>query len=287
MRYRQTTEPITQIARELGVEAIVEGAVARSGNRVTVTVQLIDATEDRHLWARRYDRDVKDLLSVEAELSQQIARQVGSTLVAPRHVDTAMSRPVDPQVHELCLLGRYHWNKRTAADLAKAADYYQQAIKIDSHYAPAYAGLAAAYALLPQYASTEVAESYAKAGAAARQALELDDTLPEAHATLAFVVLVGPNWKQSEGEFRRAIELNPSYATAHHWYSFYFVFSNRIDEALAEMEAARQLDPLSAIINADGGHLLYAARRYDQARLVCGVPSSLRPTWANRTRLWR
>jgi len=266
MRYRQTNEPITQIARELGVEAIVEGAVARFGNRVTVTVQLIDATEDRHLWARKYDRDAKDLLSVEAELSQEIASQVGGTLAGQRMVSAANARPVDPQVHELCLLGLYHWNKRTAADLTKAADYYQQAIDRDSKYAPAYAGLAASYALLPQYTSIGNQECYTKSAAAARRALELDDTLAEAHATAGFVELVGPNWKQSEHEFRRAIELNPSYATAHHWISFYFVFSNQIHMALAEMEAARQLDPLSAIINADEGHLLYVARRYEEAK---------------------
>ena len=266
MRYKQTHEPITQIARALGVEAIVEGAVARSGDRVTVTVQLIDATEDRHLWARSYTRDVKDLLGVETELSQEIASQVGGALAAPRHPDEAASRPVDPQVHELCLLGRYHWNQRTAAGLEKSADYYQQAIQRDPSYAPAYAGLAAAYAILPQYASIDRQASYAKAAAAARQALELDGNLAEAHATLAFVVLVGPHWKQSEPEFRRALELNPNDATAHHWFALYLLFSNRIDAALAEMEAARRLDPLSAIINADEGHLLYVSRRYPEAR---------------------
>jgi len=266
MRYKQTDEPLTQIARELGVEAIVEGGVTRSGNRVTVTVQLIDATEDRHLWARKYDRDVKDLLNVEAELSQEIASQVGGTLATERVPEAANSGPVDPQVHELCLLGRYHWNKRTAAGLAKAADYYQQAINRDPKYAPAYAGLAAAYALLPEYTSARIRECHAKAAAAVQHALELDDTLAEAHTTAGFIALLGPNWNESEGEFRRAIELNPSYATAHHWFSFYFLFANRNDAALSEMEAARQLDPLSAIINADDGSFLYAARRYDEAK---------------------
>ena len=192
MRYRETNQPLSQIARELGVEAIVEGAVARAGNRVTVTVQLIDATADRHLWALRYDRDVKDLLSVEAELSQEIANQVGGTLAAQHVAGTTRSRPVDPQVHELCLLGLYHWNRRTAADLASAADYYQQAISRDPNYAPAYAGLAAADALLPQYTSVGIEQSYTKATRAARQAMELDDTLAEAHTTLAFILLAGP-----------------------------------------------------------------------------------------------
>jgi TolB-like protein/DNA-binding winged helix-turn-helix (wHTH) protein/Tfp pilus assembly protein PilF len=268
MRYKQTSEPITQIARELGVEAIVEGAVARSGNRVMVTVQLIDATEDRHLWAQKYDRNLGDLLGMEAELSQEIASQVGGTLSAQHDVKITRSHPVDPQVHDLCLMGRFHWNKRTAADLAKSADYYRQAIDRDPHYAPAYAGLANAYALLPHFNSVEMRESFAKADAAAHHALELDDTLAEAHATLGLIPLTdgASNWTQSEHEFRRALELNPNYATAHHWFAFYLFFSDRQDEALAEMEHARQLDPLSAIINADEGSFLYAARRYEEAK---------------------
>jgi TolB-like protein/Tfp pilus assembly protein PilF len=266
MRYRQTTEPIRQIARELGVEAIVEGGVARSGNRVTVTVQLIDATEDRHLWAQRYDRDVGDLLAMEAQLSQEIASKVGGTLNAQQVAKIAPPRPVDAQVYELCLLGRYHWNKRTAADLAKSVEYYQQAIARDAAHAPAYAGLANAYAIWPHYDRVEMADSYAKAAAAAHRALELDDNLAEAHATLGFLGLGKPGWMRMEREFRRAIELNPNYATAHHWFAFYLVFSGRRDEALAEIGRAREIDPLSAIINADEGHFLYGARRYEQAR---------------------
>jgi TolB-like protein/DNA-binding winged helix-turn-helix (wHTH) protein/Tfp pilus assembly protein PilF len=267
MRYKQANEPITRIARELGVEAIVEGAVARSGNHVMVTVQLIDATEDRHLWAQKYDRDVKDLLVVEGELAQEIASQVGSTLAAQKIANDAVSRPVDPQVHELCLLGRYYWNKRTAADLAKAAEYYQRAVDRDPRYAPAHAGLATVYAISPHYNHVEIQGSFAKAAAEARQALELDDTSAEAHATLGFVALSTPVWKQSEREFRRALELNPNYATAHHWFAYYLLFSDRINEALAQIEVARKLDPLSAIINADEGQMLYAARRYDDARV--------------------
>jgi tetratricopeptide (TPR) repeat protein len=268
MRYKQTNEPITQIARELGVEAIVEGAVARSGNRVTVTVQLIDAAEDRHLWAQKYDRNVGDLLGLEAELSQQIASQVGGTLALRQNFKAAKSRPVDPQVYDLCLLGRYHWNKRTAADLTQSVEYFQQAINRDPSYAPAYAGLANAYALLPSYQSIEGRDSYAKAMAASRRALELDDTLSEAHATLGLIGLNSglPDWTQTKIELRRALELNPNFATAHHWYAYYLLSSDRLNEALAEMELARQLDPLSAIINADEGDVLYTARRYEEAK---------------------
>lgn len=267
MRYKQTSEPITQIARELGVEAIVEGAAARSGNRVTVTIQLIDATQDRHLWAQRYDRSVGDVLMMEGELSQQIASQVGATLRSQYAFRATEFRHVDPQVHELCLMGRYHLNKRTAADLKKSAEYYQQAIAADATYAPAYAGLADAYALSASYSSATVLDRYAEAAAAAHHALELDDTLAEAHATLGLIGLnKSPDWAQMEPEFRRALELNPNYAPAHHWFAFYLYFSARPSEALAQIEQARQLDPLSAVINADEGAFLYAVRRYDDAK---------------------
>ncbi len=266
MRYKQTSEPITQIARELGVEAIVEGAVARSGNRVTVTIQLIDATEDRHLWAQRYDRNVGDLLGMEAELSQEIASQVGGTLSA-RPVNLTVSA-VDPEVYELCLMGRYHWNRRTPAGLSKAIEYFQDAIRRDPNYPPAYAGLADAYLIMPSYNSVDTEDSYRKAEIAARRALQLDDTLAESHATLGMLAI--HHWfsesDQAEREFRRALQLNPNYATAHHWFSYYLIFMKRLDEALGEMELARRLDPLSPIINADEGHLLYAIGRYGKAK---------------------
>jgi TolB-like protein/DNA-binding winged helix-turn-helix (wHTH) protein/Tfp pilus assembly protein PilF len=278
MRYKQTTEPINQIARELGVEAILEGAVARSGDRVTVTVQLIDATEDRHLWAQKYDRNLSDLLGMEAELSQQIASQVGGTIRAQHVIKSPKSRPMDSQVYELCLLGRFHWNKRTAADLAKSAQYYQQAVDRDPDYAPAYAGLANAYALMPSYGSVDVRGSYAKAAAAAHHALDLDDTLAETHATLGLIALNWlPDWNRAEPELRRALELNPNYATAHHWFAFYLLQSDRSSEALAEMDVAHQLDPLSAIINADQGELLYCARRYKEARVSLRQAIELEP----------
>ncbi len=268
MRYKQTSEPITQIARELGVEAIVEGSVARSGNRVTVTVQLIDADADRHLWAQKYDRNLGDLLGLEAELSQEIASQVGGTLSSQRDIKVASARPVDPRVLDLSLMGRYHWNKRTAADLDKSAEYYRQAIARDPNYAPAYAGLAGAYALMPHYNSVEQQDSFSKAAAAAHHAIELDDTFAEAHATLGLIALSNgvSTLTQAGTELRRALDLNPNYATAHHWFAFYLFFQDQQNEALAEMERARQLDPLSAIINADEGSFLYAARRYEDAK---------------------
>jgi TolB-like protein/DNA-binding winged helix-turn-helix (wHTH) protein/Tfp pilus assembly protein PilF len=266
MQYKRTNKPISEIAHELGVDTIVEGSVARSGNRIAVTVQLIDATADRHLWAQKYERRLEDIFSVEDELSQAIASQVHSTLTARQ---LALPRPgqVDPAVYELYLLGRYHWNKRLPADFVKAETYFQQAIARDPNYAPAYAGLADVYAMAPSYSLVSIESSAAKAIAEANRALALNDGLAEAHATLGLVHLAKlSEWTRSEAEFRRALEIDPNYANAHHWLAYDLWFFGHKDEALAEISQARQLDPLSAVTNADEGHFLYAARRFDQAR---------------------
>jgi TolB-like protein/DNA-binding winged helix-turn-helix (wHTH) protein/Tfp pilus assembly protein PilF len=266
MRYRRTEEPVAQIARELGVDAIVEGAVARSGDRVSITVQLINASEDRHLWAQTYERDIADILAIEAEVSQAIAGRVGGTLglKQPRLTST---RPVDPRVYELCLIGRFHWNKHAAPDMRDAEGYYQQAIARDAAYAPAYAGLANVYVGLALHGLAPFRPSMDKAEVAARRALELDESLAEAHATLGLIVLhTNPEWVRSEPEFRRAIELDRSNSIAHNWLAYYLLFADRRNEALAEIALARELDPLSAGANADEGHFLYAAHHFDEAR---------------------
>jgi TolB-like protein/Flp pilus assembly protein TadD len=264
MRYKRTEKPISEIARELGVEAIVEGAVARSGNQVTVTVQLIDATEDRHLWAQKYDRNMGDLLGMEAELAQRIASQVGGTLIPDQEIKIKQSRPIDPKVSELYMKGRYFWNKRTDEGFRKAAEYFQQAVELDANYAPAYAGLADCYLFQPPTAAPKV--SATNATAMAKRALELDNSLAEPHATLG---LLAENfeldWAKAEKEYKRAIELNPNYATAHQWYGGELEHRGRFDEALEEMKLAGDLDPLSIIIIKDTGEIYYVARKYDRA----------------------
>jgi len=277
MRYKGTNESIAQIARDLGVDAIVEGAVARSGDRVTITVQLINAAEDRHLWAQTYDRHLEDILAIEAEVSRAIAGQVGVTL-GLQQARLASSRPVDARVYELCLMGRFHINKRTGADLAKAEDYYQQAIAGDPGYAPAYAGLAKVYVLLPSYGPAPLRVSLAKATAAARRALDLDEGVAEVHATLGLIALnTNPEWTHSEPEFRRAIKFDPSDATAHRWLAYYLLFAGRRAEALTEIALARQLDPLSAGTNSDEGHFLYVTRHFGEARARLQVAIELAP----------
>ncbi|HSY90323.1 MAG TPA: tetratricopeptide repeat protein [Candidatus Binatus sp.] len=264
MRYKQTNEPITQIARELGVDAIVEGAVVRGQNRVKVTVQLIDATKDRHLWAQSYDRNLGDFLGMEAELSREIARQIGNNLSLRPQI-SANSRVVAPEVYELYLKGRFFWNKRTDQGMKKAAEYFQQAIDRDPNYAPAYVGLADCYEF--NEPPTLPPESLAvKTKQMAKRALELDQSLGEAHATLGLISQnFDRDWGGAETEYRRAIELNPNYATAHQWYGEHLALRGRFDEGLEEMKIARDLDPLSLVIIKDMGEVYYAARKYDQA----------------------
>jgi TolB-like protein/DNA-binding winged helix-turn-helix (wHTH) protein/Tfp pilus assembly protein PilF len=265
MRYKQTEKPITEIARELGVEAIVEGAVARSGNQVTVTVQLIDATEDRHLWAQTYHRDLGDLLGMEAELAQRIASQVGGTLTSNRQIKAEKPRPIDPKVYELYLKGRYFWNKRTDEGVMRAAEYFQQAVDQDANYAPAYAGLADCY-LFGQPPTLPPKVLAAKIKEMAKRALALDDGLAEAHATLGLLAQNFEwNWAEAEREYKRAINLNPNYATAHQWYGGELELTGRFDDALEEMKIASDLDPLSLIIIKDTGEVYYVERKYDRA----------------------
>src|SRR5579863_4420252 len=265
MRYKRTEKPISEIARELGVEAIVEGAVARSGNQVTVTVQLIDATEDRHLWAQTYHRDLGDLLGMEAELAQRIASQVGATLTSDHEIKFKKSRPIDPMVYELYMKGRYFWNKRTEEGVTKAAEFFQQAVELDTNYAPAYAGLADCY-LFGQPATLPPKVLAVKIKELATRALEIDDSLGEAHATLG---LLSQNfewdWAKAEREYKRAIDLNPNYATAHHWYGEELKLTGRFEKAHEQMKLASDLDPLSLAIIRDTGNLYYAERRYDRA----------------------
>jgi TolB-like protein/DNA-binding winged helix-turn-helix (wHTH) protein/tetratricopeptide (TPR) repeat protein len=265
MRYKQTSEPITQIARELGVDAIVEGAVTRDGNRVKVTLQLIDAAEDRHLWAHSYERDFGDMFGVEDELSREMSAQIGHNLIVQPQSRTTRVRSVDPKAYEFYLQGRYFWNKRTDEGMEKAAVFFDQAIHADPGYPQAYVGLADCY-LFGQPRTLPPKELPIKAKEMAHKALELDDRLGEAHATLG---LIAENfewdWGGAEREYKRAIELNPNYATAHQWYGEYLAFLGRFAESFEQLKTARELDPLSLVIIKDSGEAYYFARKYDEA----------------------
>jgi TolB-like protein/DNA-binding winged helix-turn-helix (wHTH) protein/Flp pilus assembly protein TadD len=268
MTYKHARKPLPEIARELNVDAVVEGTVFRSGDRVRITAQLIEAPADKHLWSHSYEGELQDTLTLQNEVASAIADQIRISLKPQEQAALKNAAVVNPEAYVSFLKGRYFWNKRTADSLRVALAYFNQAIEEDPKYAQAYSGLADTYALLGdwQYAVMPPNEALPKAKAAAIKALELDSALGEAHNSLAFC-LDGFDWDfDSAGrEFRRAIELNPGYATAHHWYAWHLSLLGQYDEAIAEMRKAENLDPLSLVINADLAELLALAHSYDES----------------------
>jgi TolB-like protein/DNA-binding winged helix-turn-helix (wHTH) protein/Flp pilus assembly protein TadD len=268
MAYKHARKPLPQIARELNVDAVVEGTVLRSGDQVRITAQLIEASTDKHLWSQSYQGELRDTLALQSKVARAVADQIRISLNPQEQAALKNVKIVNPQAYESFLKGRYFWNKRTADGLKVALAYFNEAIDEDPQYAQAYSGLADTYSLLGdwQYAVMTPKEALPKAKAAAIKALELDSTLGEAHNSLAFC-LDGFDWDfDSAGkQFRRAIELNPGYATAHHWYAWHLSLLGRYDEAIAEMRKAEDLDPLSLIINADLAELLVLAHSYDES----------------------
>jgi len=246
----------------------VEGTVLRSGEQVRITAQLIQTPADRHLWAESYEGDLHDTLALQKKVARAIAEHIRIELTPKEQAVLKNAKVVNPEAYEAYLKGRYFWNKRTADGLKRAVDYFDQAIEKDPNYAQAYAGLADSYALLGdwEYGILAPSEAYPKAKAAAIKALELDNALGEAHTSLAFSLDVFDwDWESAEKEFRRAIELNPGYATAHHWYAWHLSEMGRNSEAIAEMRKAENLDPLSLIISADVAEILLVAHLNDKA----------------------
>jgi serine/threonine protein kinase/Tfp pilus assembly protein PilF len=266
MQYKDARKPVPVIGRELGVKAVIEGSVMRSGGKVRITAQLIRAASDEHLWAESYDRDLSDVLTLSSDVARVIASKVRVALTPSEEARLSAHRAVIPEAYEAFLKGRYHWNKRTAEESKKAVDCFDQAIEKDSSYALAYAGLAQTYVLFPEYAGLPGKEYFPRAEAAARRALELDEYLADAHSVLGLVSLqYAWDWSGAEREFKKAIELNPNYPTAHHWYNIMLQSVGRLDEAMNEIKRARELDPLSLIINDNIGVVLHLMRRYDEA----------------------
>lgn len=267
MTYKHADKPLPEIARELNVDAVLEGSVVESGGRVRITVQLFDKTEKK-LWAQEYQQDLRDVLTLQNEVASAIANEIRVKLTPSEKNSLAASRKVDPEAYLDYSYGRYYWNKRAPDDIKKAIEYFQRAIAKAPDYAPPYTGLADAFAQLGSVGIDVLRpeEAMSKAKAAAMQAVKLDDTLAEAHASLAYARL-SYDWDlgAAQHEFQRAIQLNPGYATAHHWYAHYYLARNQPEQAIAEIKRAQSLDPLSIIINVGVGWCLYQARHYDEA----------------------
>jgi tetratricopeptide (TPR) repeat protein len=231
-----------------------------------VSAQLIRAADQIDLWADTYERDLRDVLTVQTDVARAVADQIRLQLTPEQQARLGSARPVEPEVHEAYLKGRFFWNQRTGRGLEEAIGYFQRALRADPSFAPAYVGLADSYLLLGTHTGARPLEIYPKAKAAALKALELDDTLAEAHTSLAYEKdLYEWDWAGAEREYRRAIELNPSYATAHHWLALHFTYLGRMDDAIAEVRRAHELDPVSLIINANLASLLHWGGRHQEA----------------------
>ena len=266
VQYAGTKKPLRDIAHELGVDAIVEGSVARDGDRVRVTARLIQATSDTHVWAKSFEREIRDVLGLQSEIARAVADQIEASLTPDEKSRLAATRPVDAKAYEAYLLGRFLMDEGTEESLHKARDQFTKALEIQNDYAAAYTGLASYYAILPFYTALSPAEVFPKARAAAEKSLELDEGLAEAHASLAYIRAYY-EWDRTaaEREFRRALELRPSYADAHFSYSRFLAAGGRMDEAVAEIRRAQDLDPRSLPLKANQALLSYFAGRYDQA----------------------
>jgi eukaryotic-like serine/threonine-protein kinase len=266
MRYKRTDKPLPQIARELGVDAVIEGSVLREGDQVRISVQLIHGSSDKHLWAENYQQEFRSILALQSQVARAIASEIKINLTPQEQVHLASARPVNPEAHEAYLKGRYFWNKRTGEGLKKSLEYFQKSIDIDPDYALGYAGLADSYGTLGTNGHLSPLETCPKAKTAALKALEIDDGLAEAHTSLAQIVgIYDFDWSRAEREYKRAIELNPGYETAHHWYAWHLARMGRAKESITEIKRAQELDPLSLIINFNVARMLYYARQYDKA----------------------
>jgi TolB-like protein/Flp pilus assembly protein TadD len=266
MHFKNTQLSVPEIARTLRVDAIVEGSVVREGSQVRVHTQLIRATTDEHIWAGEYQREYGSILQIQEEFTRSIVEQIGAGLTPEGRARLASSPPVDPEAHEDYLKGRYYFNQRTEGALNKSIAFFQQAIAKDSGYAPAYSGLAEAYAMLGFRGGFPSKDALSRGKAAALKAVELDDTLAAPHVSLAFIAETYEwDWNAAEHEYKRALELNPADAQAHNWYAGYLTYTGRFGDGISEARRARDLDPLSLPINNALAGRLLAGGRYDEA----------------------
>jgi tetratricopeptide (TPR) repeat protein len=278
MRYKDTDQPLSEIAEELDVDAVVEGSVLRSGDRVRITTQLVQAAPERHLWAESYERDLSDILALQGEVARAVAHEIQVTLTPQEEALLSSGRPINPEAHEAYLKGRYYISRMKEID--KALDYFQLAIELDPGYAPAHAGLSYYHTLLAYTGFTTPIEAMPKAKEAALEAIELDDTLSEAHQKLGFVYMsLDWDWRAARREFVRAIALNPGNAEAHGDYGVYLTLVGQVAEGMEEIERARKLDPLEP-------HYIYLAarssfflRHYDQALKQLETTLELEPEY--------
>jgi TolB-like protein/Flp pilus assembly protein TadD len=268
MRYKGARKGIREIARELNVSHVLEGSVRREARRVRIAAQLIQVSDETHIWAETYDRDLGDILKLQSEVTQAVARQIQVKLTPQEKKRLASVGEVSPAAYEAYLKGRHLWNKRTEDGMRKSITFYEEAIRQNPQYAMAYAGIADSYVMLACRGMVPAKETFRKAKAAARRALDLDNELAEAHGSLAHVRLHDWDWEGLERDFQRAIELNPAESIVYYWFGEFLMSMGRPHDAIAVMQKAFEADPLSAVIGASLGMILYLARRYEDAVTV-------------------
>jgi serine/threonine-protein kinase len=283
--FKGKNEDLRTVGEKLNVSKVLEGSVRKAGNRLRITAQLVNAADGYHLWSERYDREMDDVFAIQDDIATTIADRLKVTLAG--ETEPLVKPPTENlQAYQLYLKGRYLWNKRTKDGLEQAVEYLRQAIERDPAYALAYAGLADAYLLLGSYAYMPGVEALSKAKASAERALELDETLAEAHTSRGQVLRAGRDRRGEEEEYRRAIELNPSYATAHQWYATLLAALGRSEEALREIRRAEELDPLSHAISVTVAVVLFLGREYDAAMEQLGKTLELEPDYYSLHRMF-
>jgi TolB-like protein/tetratricopeptide (TPR) repeat protein len=280
MQYKDKHESPAQIAQELGVDALVEGSVLRSDDRVRISAELVQPQTGQNLWARSYERTVTDILALQSDVARDIVTQIQIQLTQPEQERLAKTRTVVPAAYDAYLQGNYYVAKRTGESVTQSVSDYRQAIQLDPTYAPSYAGLAGALTLAADYKDVPSSQVLPEAEAAAVKALQLDDNLASAHAVLGQIRAYRLEWPGVLDEFKRAIELNPGDANSHHWYGLALASAGRSDEAISEMKLAQELDPRSLIINANLSWVYYLAGKYDEAVAQAQKTVAMDPSFA-------
>ncbi len=281
MRYKKAEKRLPEIAQELDVDAVVEGTVTRSGNRVRISVQLLDASSDRHLWAEKYDRDLSDILTLQSEVAHMIAQELRVQLTSHEVARLTTKRTAHPAAYEAYLKGRFYWNRRTGEGLKKALNLFEQAIAADASYALPHAGVADCYNMLAYWGLLPPAEAYPAAKAAARQALALDQDLAEARTALAWPRFVHDwDWSAASQDLQQALELNPGYATAHQWWTHFYSYRCRHSEALLHLQRTLELDPLSLVMHSNAAFVCFMAGQFDRGLEYARKSIDLDPTFA-------
>jgi TolB-like protein/Tfp pilus assembly protein PilF len=280
-RYKRQDVDAENAARELGVQAVLKGRLRLSDDVVSVSAELIDARDGAVLWREVYERPVREILAIQAEIARKASERLHPRITGEEQTRVSRPQTENAEAYRLYLMGRYRWNRRTEDTLRSAADYFQQAIEKDPNYAKAWAGLADAHNLLGTYGARAPDETYPRARAAVNRALELDPGLAEAHASLGWLKSQYEwDWDGAENEYRRALELNPEYATAYHWRAWYLAILGRLHEAVKSVERARDLDPVSPVIHSRVGLFMYFARDTERAREQCRKSVEMDPTFA-------